>query len=64
MMGPDVLLQPHSAPLGLAFHDVDAAPAAFPAEYLGDAFVALRGSWNRARRTGYKVVRLHLHEDR
>jgi hypothetical protein len=61
---PDVLLQPHSAPLGLAFYDVDAGPAAFPAEYLGDAFVALHGSWNRARRTGYKVVRLHLHEDR
>ena len=31
---------------------------AFPAEYKGDAFVALHGSWNRAKRTGYKVVRL------
>ena len=64
MVVPDVLLQPHSAPLGLAFYDVDAGPATFPAEYLWDAFVALHGSWNRARRTGYKVVRLHLHEDR
>jgi len=55
---PDVLLQPHSAPLGIAFYDGEA----FPAEYRGDAFVALHGSWNRSERTGYKVVRL-LMED-
>ena len=36
----------------------EAAGTSFPAEYRGDAFVALRGSWNRGRRTGYKVVRL------
>ena len=30
------------------------------AEYQGDAFVALHGSWNRATRTGYKVVRILL----
>jgi glucose/arabinose dehydrogenase len=30
----------------------------FPASYKGSAFVALGGSWNRAERTGYKVVRL------
>jgi glucose/arabinose dehydrogenase len=51
---PDVLLQPHSAPLSVAFYE----SASFPAEYKGDAFVALHGSWNRAKRTGYKVVRL------
>lgn len=56
---PDVLLQPHSAPLGIAFYDGDA----FPAEYRGDAFVALHGSWNRDRRTGYKVVRLLFDDD-
>ena len=32
----------------------------FPAEYKGDAFVAFHGSWNRAKRTGYKVVRLPM----
>ena len=32
--------------------------SAFPAEYKGDAFVALHGSWNRKVRTGYKVVRV------
>ena len=51
---PDVLFQPHSAPLGITFYEGDA----FPAEYKGDAFVAFHGSWNRAKRTGYKVVRL------
>jgi glucose/arabinose dehydrogenase len=51
---PDVLIQPHSAPLGVAFYDGEA----FPADYRGDAFVTLHGSWNRSRRTGYKVVRI------
>jgi glucose/arabinose dehydrogenase len=51
---PDVLIQPHSAPLGITFYQ----GAQFPPEYKGDAFVALHGSWNRAKRTGYKVVRL------
>jgi glucose/arabinose dehydrogenase len=53
---PDVLIQPHSAPLGLAFYTA----GQFPAEYKGSAFVALHGSWNRANRTGYKVVRLPM----
>ena len=51
---PDVLIQAHSAPLGIAFYE----GADFPAEYKGDAFVTLHGSWNRRKRTGYKVVRL------
>ena len=51
---PDVLLQPHSAPLGLTFYDGNN----FPADYRGDAFVAAHGSWNRSQRTGYKVVRI------
>jgi glucose/arabinose dehydrogenase len=51
---PDVLFQAHSAPLGIAFYQ----GGQFPAEYVGDAFVAMHGSWNRAKRTGYKVVRL------
>jgi len=51
---PRVLFQPHSAPLGIAFYE----GGQFPPEYEGDAFVAFHGSWNRAKRTGYKVVRL------
>ena len=55
---PDVLIQAHSAPLGIAFYDA----ASFPPDYRGDAFVALHGSWNRASPTGYKVVRLRFHQ--
>ena len=57
---PDVLIQAHSSPLGITFYDGPPATAygGFPAEFKGDAFVALHGSWNRSLRTGYKVVRL------
>lgn len=54
---PDILLQPHSAPLGFAFYTGNQ----FPAEYHGDEFLALHGSWNRDPRTGYMVVRVPLH---
>jgi glucose/arabinose dehydrogenase len=55
---PDVLLQPHSALLEITFYD----GMQFPAAYCGDAFVAFPGSWNRAKRTGYKVVRILLNQ--
>jgi glucose/arabinose dehydrogenase len=61
---PDVLIQPHSSPLGVTFYDPPPGAAAFPDEYRGDAFVALHGSWNRAKRTGYKVVRLRMRNGR
>ncbi|MBV8681726.1 MAG: PQQ-dependent sugar dehydrogenase [Caulobacteraceae bacterium] len=57
---PDVLIQAHSAPLGITFYTARRGVAAFPAEYDGDAFVTLHGSWNRADRTGYKLVRVKL----
>jgi len=53
---PDVLIQPHSAPLQIAFY----TGGQFPAEYKDSPFVTLHGSWNRANRTGYKVVRAIL----
>ena len=53
---PDVLIQAHSSTLDLIFYDADA----FPAEYRGDAFATLRGSWNREDRTGYKVIRARM----
>jgi glucose/arabinose dehydrogenase len=53
---PDVLIQAHSAVLGLLFYD----GKMFPDEYRGDAFVALHGSWNRVPRTGYKIVRIRF----
>jgi glucose/arabinose dehydrogenase len=57
---PDVLEQAHSASLQMTFYTANNGPAAFPREYHGDAFAALHGSWNRATRTGYKLVRIPL----
>ena len=51
---PDVLVQSHSATLNLCFYTGDQ----FPAEYKGDIFAAFHGSWNRKKRTGYKIVRV------
>lgn len=53
---PSLLFQSHSAPLGFCFYTGNA----FPADYTGNAFVALHGSWNRVERTGYKIVRVRL----
>ncbi|HEX8087527.1 MAG TPA: sorbosone dehydrogenase family protein [Blastocatellia bacterium] len=53
---PDVLIQAHSAVLGLVFYD----GGMFAPEYRGDAYVALHGSWNRAKRTGYKIIRIRF----
>jgi len=53
---PDVLLQSHSASLGMTFY----AGQRFPAAYRMNAFAAEHGSWNRARRTGYKVIYVPL----
>lgn len=56
---PDVPLEAHSAALSIAFYTAHE----FPRHYWNDAFVAMHGSWNRARRTGYKVVRLMMRRD-
>jgi glucose/arabinose dehydrogenase/cytochrome c2 len=53
---PDVLLQSHSAALQIAFY----TSRSFPAKYRGSALVTLHGSWNRAKRTGPKVVLVPL----
>jgi glucose/arabinose dehydrogenase len=49
----------HTAPLGIRFY----RGRAFPERYRGQAFVALHGSWNRTKKSGYKVVLLVWHED-
>lgn len=51
-IAPDYALGAHTASLGLAFYQGDA----FPDAYRGGAFVAQRGSWNRSRFSGYKVI--------
>ena len=53
---PDVLLTSHSAALGIVFY----SGKMFPKEYQGDAFVALHGSWNRQKLTGFKVIRVRF----
>lgn len=55
---PDVLLQPHNASLEITFYDADK----FPAEFKGDIFSSEHGSWNKATRTGYEVIRVPLHQ--
>jgi glucose/arabinose dehydrogenase len=56
---PDVLFQAHSAALGVQFYDQQK----FPSKYHNGAFVAFRGSWNRDRATGYKIVFVPFGQD-
>ena len=56
---PDVLFQAHSAALGVQFYDKQQ----FSEKYRNGAFVAFRGSWNRDRGTGYKIVHVPFGED-
>src|SRR5258706_2926971 len=49
----------HTAPLGMRFY----RGRAFPERYRGQAFAALHGSWNRTKKTGYKVVLLEWRAD-
>ncbi len=55
---PDVLLQPHNASLEFTFYGSDK----FPEEYKGDIFASEHGSWNKAVRVGYEVIRVPLHQ--
>jgi glucose/arabinose dehydrogenase len=57
---PDLLFRSHSAPLGLVFYE----GVQFPADYRGDAFVALHGSWNSSTPEGYMVVRVPFEDGR
>jgi len=54
---PDVILQPHNASLQITFYQ----EARFPDEYRGDLFANEHGSWNKATRTGYEVIRIPRH---
>jgi len=55
---PDILMNPHMASLEMTFYE----GAQFPAEFKGDGFACEHGSWNRAQRTGYEVVRLPMRD--
>lgn len=47
---------PHVAPLGLEFYTGDM----FPEEYRNQLFVAQHGSWNRAKKIGYRLMLVKL----
>ncbi len=51
---PAARLGAHVAPLGLRFY----TGRQFPPEYRGNLFVALHGSWNRSKKSGYQVIRV------
>jgi glucose/arabinose dehydrogenase/cytochrome c2 len=57
---PDVPFESHSAALTLDFYTATGGSSAFPADYVGDGFAVFHGSWNRALRTGHKVVRVRM----
>ena len=59
-IAPDVLLTSHSAALGLVFY----TGTQFPAEFRNNAFVALHGSINRSKLSGYSVVRVPFRNGR
>ena len=53
---PDILVNPHFASLEMMFYE----GSQFPAEFKGDGFACEHGSWNRAQRAGYEVIRLPM----
>ena len=58
-MPPALLYTAHSAPLQMTFYSGNS----FPQAYSGDAFIAMRGSWNRKPPSGYEVVRVTFNDD-
>ena len=53
---PALLYTAHAAPMQMVFYDA----GQFPAGYRNDAFIAMRGSWNRRPPSGYEVVRIRF----
>jgi glucose/arabinose dehydrogenase len=53
---PEVKLGAHVASLGMRFY----TGSMFPAEYRGRIFIAEHGSWNRSKKSGYRVVQARV----
>jgi Raf kinase inhibitor-like YbhB/YbcL family protein len=53
---PVLLYTPHAAPMQMAYYTGNQ----FPDEFRNDAFVAMRGSWNRNPPSGYEIVRIRF----
>jgi len=54
--GPAQKLGAHVAPLGIRFYTGDM----FPAEYRNQIFIAEHGSWNRSKKSGYRITMVRL----
>jgi Raf kinase inhibitor-like YbhB/YbcL family protein len=50
----------HAAPMQMKFYN----GTSFPAEFAGDAFATMRGSWNRNPASGYEIVRITFEDGR
>ncbi len=57
---PVLKLGAHVASLGMRFY----TGAMFPAAYRGAAIIAEHGSWNRSKKSGYRVMTVRLDGDR
>ncbi len=58
---PSALLGAHVASLGMRFYRPAAdATEAFPTAYRRGAFIAEHGSWNRSKKSGYRVVHVTI----
>lgn len=57
---PAATLGAHVAALGMRFYTGNM----FPAEYRNNIFIAEHGSWNRTRKSGYRITRVVLDGDR
>lgn len=53
---PSLTYTAHAAPMQMVFYTGNM----FPTDYKNDAFITMRGSWNRSQPVGYSVVRLHF----
>jgi glucose/arabinose dehydrogenase len=57
---PEMKLGAHVASLGMRFY----TGRMFPAEYHNQIFIAEHGSWNRSRKSGYRITLVRLEGDR
>jgi glucose/arabinose dehydrogenase len=57
---PALLLGPHVAAIGMRFY----RGTMFPPEYRGQIFIAEHGSWNRSRKSGYRVAVVKMADGR
>lgn len=60
LVPPAMELGPHVAALGMRFY----TGKMFPEKYRGRIFIAEHGSWNRSKKTGYRVTMVKLSGDK